>query len=65
MNAPNVSSSPMDGPGGGARLRSLARGVAEELDLVDVILIVGPPMVAAVLHLLGNLVNSYVELEEM
>jgi hypothetical protein len=47
----------------GARLNSMAKGVAGGLDLVDVILIVGPPMVAAVMHGFSELMNNHVEPE--
>ncbi|MDX6325416.1 MAG: hypothetical protein QOK15_1770 [Nocardioidaceae bacterium] len=69
MELPSIGPSAIEGQGptqrGGAGLISMARGVAAELDLVDVILIVGPPLIAALVHGFGSLMNSYIELERM
>jgi hypothetical protein len=69
MELPSIGPPAIEGQGGtqqgGAGLTSMARGVAAELDLVDVILIVGPPLIAALVHGFSNLMNSCVELERM
>jgi hypothetical protein len=67
MEVPHTGPSVIEGQGverrGGARVVSLAQGVAGQLDLVDVILIVGAPLVAFVVHGFSDLMNNYVEPE--
>ena len=61
MNSPDIGTSATEGRSAarrrGARVTSMVKGVASALDLTDVILIVGPPMVAAVVLGFGDLMT--------